>query len=143
MNGRLDSMQAAVLLAKLSIFDDEYVARRRFADIYYERLAPFAQLPSRRDGVRSGYGVFSVTLDHRNAVQARLSARGVPTAVYYRKPLHRMAAFSAFAPEGGLPVCDRLSARILSLPIHPYLTEGQIDLICSAFAEAVAAAPAD
>lgn len=136
MNGRLDTMQAAVLLAKLSIFDDEYEARGRIASTYVKRLAPYADLPRLRQGARSGHSVFSLTVDDRDAVRERLNQLGVPTAVYYRKPLHRMAAFEAFAPEGGLPVCDRLSERILSLPVHPYLSDSQIDRICEAFAEA-------
>lgn len=140
MNGRLDTIQAAVLLAKLSIFDEEQEARRRIAEAYRERLAAFAELPRYAQGQRSGYSVFSLTVEDRDGVQERLNQMGVPTAAYYRKPLHRMAAFEVFAPEGGLPVCDRLSERILSLPVHPYLSDSQIDRICEAFVEAVGGA---
>jgi len=136
LNGRMDTMQAAVLLEKLEIFQDELVQRRRIAAIYAERLASVAELQSGGAGFESGYGYFSLCVDHRDDVCERLKSAGVPTAVYYRKPLHKMRAFAAHAPKTGLPVCERLSERILSLPMHAYLTDAQAHQICDAFERA-------
>ncbi len=129
-NGRMDSMQAAVVLAKLSIFDDELKARRRIAALYDERLGAVLDLPARQPGTESGWGLYSIVLDHRDRVREALAAAGIPTAVYYQKPLHHMKAFAAFAPQEGLPVSEALCTRIMSLPMHPYLTEAQVHRIC-------------
>lgn len=137
LNGRLDTMQAAVLLEKAAIFDDELNVRRRIARIYEDRLGAFADLQTAADGFESSCGYFSLCVDDRDGVCGRLKAAGVPTAVYYRKPLHKMAAFAEFGPSSGLPVCEELSERILSLPIHAYLTDAQAHRICDAFEAAI------
>ena len=124
-NGRLDSLQCAVVVEKLKIFEDELRQRRRIAAIYDERLRAHVDPQAFGPGCESGYGLYTVAIDRRDQVQARLKDDGVPTAVYYPQPLHRMKAFSAYAPEGGLPQCERLAGRVLSLPMHPYLTEEQ------------------
>lgn len=136
-NGRLDSMQAGVLLEKLAIFPEELQLRAKHAAYYDGRLGEFLNLPSREDGFQSSWGYYTVKVPHRDAVQQKLSEAGVPTAVYYRQPLHKMAAFQAFAPEGGLPICEKLAGEVLSLPMHPYLTEGQIDRVCDALIKAL------
>ncbi|MEM9750489.1 MAG: DegT/DnrJ/EryC1/StrS family aminotransferase, partial [Pseudomonadota bacterium] len=137
LNGRLDTMQAAVLLEKAAIFDDELNVRRRIARIYEDRLGAFADLQTAADGFESSCGYFSLCVDDRDGVCGRLKAAGVPTAVYYRKPLHKMAAFAEFGPSSGLPVCEELSERILSLPIHAYLTDAQAHRICDAVEAAI------
>jgi dTDP-4-amino-4,6-dideoxygalactose transaminase len=124
-NGRLDSLQCAVVLEKLKIFDDELARRRRVAAVYDERLKGHVDPQAFGPGCESGYGLYTVAIDRRDEVQARLKDDGVPTAVYYPQPLHRMKAFAAFAPEGGLPACERLADRVLSLPMHPYLSDDQ------------------
>jgi dTDP-4-amino-4,6-dideoxygalactose transaminase len=124
-NGRLDSLQCAVVLEKLGIFDDELQRRRRVAAIYDERLKDHVDPQAFGPGCESGYGLYTVALDRRDAVQARLKEDGVPTAIYYPQPLHRMRAFAAYAPAGGLPATEHLAERVLSLPMHPYLTDEQ------------------
>lgn len=136
-NGRLDSMQAAVLLEKLAIFPEELELRAKIAAQYDARLAEKLTLPAREDGFRSSWGYYTVTVPGRDAVREKLDAAGIPTAVYYRQPLHQMAAFKPYAPEGGLPVCEKLTGEVLSLPMHPYLTEAQVDLVCDTLLAAI------
>ena len=130
MNGRLDSFQAAVLLAKLGIFDEEYETRAMVAGVYHERLGNRVAMQSVPDGVRHAWGLFSVLAEDRDGVRQKLQDKGVPTAIYYTQALHEMAAFEEFAPKGGLPVAESLTKRIFSLPIHPYMTETQAHFVC-------------
>ena len=129
-NGRMDSMQAAVLLEKLAIADEELDARRRIAAYFDDRLASVARPQEHVRDAQSGYNYYSIRIDGRDGVAARLKARGVPTAVYYATPLHKMPAFSDYAPDSGLPVTEALCTDILSLPMHPYLTPDQMTYIC-------------
>lgn len=129
-NGRMDSFQAAVLIEKLAIFDDELAARRAIADEYEKRLGSAAAPQRHLDGARSGYGYFSLCVENRDAVVASLKAAGVPTAIYYATPLHLMPAFSDYAPPNGLPATEKIASEIFSLPMHPYLTPQQVDYIC-------------
>jgi dTDP-4-amino-4,6-dideoxygalactose transaminase len=138
-NGRMDSFQAAVLLEKLAIFDDELAARERIAAEYDARLSKVARPQSHLAGARSGHGYYSLCVDNRDAVVACLKEQGVPTAIYYATPLHRMPAYTELAPAGGLPATEKVAREIFSLPMHPYLTPAQVDYICSAVEEAVAA----
>jgi dTDP-4-amino-4,6-dideoxygalactose transaminase len=125
-NARLDSIQCAIVTEKLKIFPSELERRRQVAAIYDEYLLGHHVDPQTHGaGTESGYGLYTVAIDRRDEVQAKLRADGVPTAIYYPQPLHRMKAFARFAPEGGMPVSERLSARVLSLPMHPYLTDDQ------------------
>jgi UDP-2-acetamido-2-deoxy-ribo-hexuluronate aminotransferase len=136
-NGRMDSFQAAVLLEKLDIFDDELAARRRIADIYNNRLSHIGAPQRHGDGAVSGYGYYALRIPNRDYVVKSLKEAGVPTAVYYATPLHKMPAFEAYAPVGGLPETEKVSGDILSLPMHPYLTPDQVDYICGAVEAAV------
>jgi dTDP-4-amino-4,6-dideoxygalactose transaminase len=128
-NGRLDSMQAGVLLEKLAIFPDELELRAKHAAHYDARLGERIELPARGQGFQSSWGYYTVALETRDKVQAALKAASIPCAAYYSQPLHTMKAFAPFAPEGGLPVAERLAGELLSLPMHPYLTEGQVDRV--------------
>ncbi len=127
INGRLDSMQAGVLLEKLSIFDDELEARNRVAARYDAHLKGTIDMPARPDGVQPSWGLYSITVPDRSKVQAALKDADVPHAIYYPVPCHKMEAFAAHAPEDGLPNTEWLAEHILSLPMHPYLTEDQVD----------------
>ena len=137
MNGRLDSLQCAVVTEKLSIFSDELETRRRVAAIYDARLAGAVDAVAFGAGVESGWGLYTVAVDRRDAVQAALRDDGVPTAIYYPQPLHRMRAFAHLAPEGGLPQSERLAGRVLSLPMHPYLSEAQTEYVAERVLAAV------
>ena len=88
-------------------------------------------------GRESGWGYYTVAVDDRDAVMARMKEDGVPTAIYYPQPLHTMKAFSKYAPEGGMPVSEKLAARVMSLPLHPYLSDAQADYVCERFLAAV------
>jgi dTDP-4-amino-4,6-dideoxygalactose transaminase len=136
MNGRLDSLQCAVVLEKLAIFPDELEQRRRIAAIYDGRLAAHIDPQAFGPSAESGYGLYTVAVDNRDAVQAALKTDGVPTAIYYPQPLHRMRAFAPYAPAGGLPEAERLSGRVLSLPMHPYMTDEQAEYVCDRLAAA-------
>lgn len=137
VNGRLDSMQCAVLLSKLEIFEEEGENRRRFAAMYRERLKGVVPMPEGPIGADSAWGLFTVYVEKRDQVQAKLKERGVPTSIYYAMPLHKHRAFAPHAPAGGLPNCEWLAERVLSLPFHPYLTEPQIDRVCRELKAAV------
>jgi len=124
INGRLDTVQAAVLIEKLAIFADEIEARDRVARAYADGLRDVAIVPSLIAGATSVWAQYTLRVRNRDAVAAQLKAAGVPTAVYYQKPLHRQTAYRDYPIAGnGLPVCDRLAGEVLSLPMHPYLDE--------------------
>ena len=135
MNGRLDSMQAAVLLAKLTVFPEELRARERIAQVYDRRLGNAVTTPKRVPGSTSAWAIYAILLENeaaRDRVQAALRADGVPTAIYYPRPLHRQPAYSAQHDGASLPVSEDLAGRILALPIHPDLTDEDVERICSA-----------
>ncbi len=136
-NGRMDTFQAAVLLEKLAIFDDERAARRRIAADYDARLSGVARPQRHVAGAQSGCGYYSLCVEHRDATVQKLKAMGVPTAIYYATPLHLMPAFANLAPVNGLPATEKVASEIFSLPMHPYLTPDQVDYICEAVIDAV------
>lgn len=139
INGRMATFQAAVLLEKNAIFWDELEERKRVARIYDSKLGNFAELQAIPDGTESGYGYYTLQIDDRDDVREKMSEIGVPTAIYYKTPLHLMPAFAEFAPEGGMPNAERASGRVLSLPMHPYLTDEQADFVCEALTASVKA----
>ena len=136
-NGRLDSLQCAVVVEKLKLFTGELARRREIAAIYDRRLANHVDPQRFGEGCESGYGLYTVALERRDEVQARLKADGVPTAIYYSQPLPDMAAFRPYAQDQEFPESRRLAGRVLSLPMHPYLTDAQADYVCERLIEAV------
>ena len=126
MNGRLDTMQAAVLIEKLAIFADEIVARDRVANAYAQALKDVAVVPVVKPGYTSVWAQYTIRLPgrDRDKIAAALKAQGIPTAIYYSKPLHQQTAYRDYPVAGnGLPVSDRLAKEVLALPMHPYLDE--------------------
>jgi len=122
MNGRLDTIQAAVLIEKLAIFPDEIEARNCAATRYGELLRDSVRVPALIDGGTSVWAQYTVKVDDRDKVQERIKAQGVPTAVYYPIPLSRQTGYQHFSnAPSGVPVSESLSKRVLSLPMHPYL----------------------
>ncbi len=122
INGRLDTIQAAILLEKLAIFPDELAAREAVAARYAAILPPEAVPPAVMDGTRSAWALYTIRTAPRDAAQQRLQRHGIPSMVYYRCPLHRQTAYRGFPVAGnGLPVSERLAETVLSLPMHPYL----------------------
>jgi UDP-2-acetamido-2-deoxy-ribo-hexuluronate aminotransferase len=135
MNGRLDSMQAAVLLAKLAVFPEELAARERIARAYDQRLSNAVQTPARVPDSTSAWAIYAVLLPDaaaRTRMQAVLKERGVPSAIYYPKPLHEQPAYRPHHDGAALPVSEDLSGRIMALPIHPDLTDADVARICDA-----------
>lgn len=133
LNGRLDTIQAAVLLEKLEIFDDELAARDRIARRYTDALAEVVDVLELRSEATSAWAQFTVGVDTRDGIARALADAGVPTAVYYPVPLHRQPAYDAFPiASDGLPISERLASRVLSLPMHPYLSESVQDRVINA-----------
>ena len=140
MNGRLDTMQAAILLAKLDVFDAELAIRERIAGIYDRRLGNLVRTPMRVADSTSAWAIYAVLLDDeaaRTRVQGSLKADGVPSAIYYPRPLHLQPAYAAHHDGAALPVSEDLASRILALPIHPDLTDADVDRVCEAVARAL------
>lgn len=124
MNGRLDTMQAAVLLQKLTIFEDEIVQRNLIAERYNLALNQVAIVPNLPAGVTSVWAQYTLRVapDRREALAAHLKAAGIPTAIYYPIPLHRQKAYAHYPSAGnGLPVTEAIAREVISLPMHPYL----------------------
>jgi dTDP-4-amino-4,6-dideoxygalactose transaminase len=142
MNGRLDTLQAGILIEKLAIFADEIEARNRIAANYNDGLRDVAIVPTVLDGCVSTWAQYTIRTPgkDRGAILARLKDRGVPTAVYYPTPLHRQTAYRQFPTVGnGLPVSDRVAQDVFSLPMHPYLGADDQAYIIESVREALAA----
>ncbi len=140
MNGRLDSMQAAVLLAKLDVFQEELELREAVARYYDRHLGNAVTIPARVPESVSAWAIYSVLLPDgldRARVQSRLKERGVPTAIYYPKPLHHQPAYAAIHDGSALPVAEQLAERIMALPIHADLDEQALAYICTQVIEVV------
>lgn len=128
MNGRLDTIQAAILIEKLRIFEKEIQSRQRIADRYNAGLSDRIITPQVMADVTSTWAQYTLVLPeqmNRDAFMATLKDQGIPTFVYYVKPLHQQLAYQHYltGTGSGLPVCEGLARRVVSLPIHPYLTE--------------------
>ncbi len=140
MNGRLDSLQAAVLLAKLAVFPEELRARERIAQVYDQRLGNAVVVPRRVADSTSAWAIYAILLPSeaaRDGVQNGLREQGVPTAIYYPRPLHVQPAYSGQHDGSALPISEDLAKRILALPIHPDLTDQDVGRICDAVLEAI------
>lgn len=119
LNSRLDSLQAAVLLAKINVVDDDRAARAALASAYTEGLADLVTTPLVLQGQESAWAQYTIQVDGRDNVQAALKARGVPTAIYYPRPMHLQPAYARWSEgAGSLPVSELLSERVLALPMH-------------------------
>ena len=139
VNGRLDTVQAAVLIEKLAIFQDEIEARQRVAERYNEGLGDVAAVPRLADGMRSVWAQYTLKVEGRDGVVERLRGEGVPTAIHYPLALTDQPAYRDFpiAP-GGVPVSETLTRQVFSLPMHPYLDEPTQDRIIDAVRRCVA-----
>jgi UDP-2-acetamido-2-deoxy-ribo-hexuluronate aminotransferase len=127
LTGRLDTMQAAILLEKLKIFEDEIEARNQVAARYARSLGNVVTVPKVVDDCTSVWAQYTIRLPDgtdRDGFAAALKARGIPTAIYYPKSMHQQTAYRDFpVADGGLPVSERLSGDVISLPMHAYLDE--------------------
>ena len=133
IENRLDSMQAAVLLAKLAVFEEELAARERVACYYDSRLGDVVRIPARVPESASAWAIYAILLPDsaaRDGLQAGLKERGVPTAIYYPRPLHLQPAYRKHHDGSALPVSEDLASRILALPIHADLTDAALAHVC-------------
>ena len=135
ITGRLDTIQAAILIEKLKIFPAEIEARNKVAARYNEKLGQYAIVPRVPEGYTSIWAQYTIRLQpgRRDGLAAALKAEGIPTAIYYAKPPHQHEAYKKFpVAEGGLPVTEKLSHEVISLPMHAYLDEPTQDRIVDA-----------
>jgi UDP-2-acetamido-2-deoxy-ribo-hexuluronate aminotransferase len=134
LNGRMDSIQAAVIISKLEIFEKELKERNRVADSYTEKLKNKYVTPKVPEGYFSAwaqYSILSESENHRNELQNKLKENGIPSAIYYPIPLHMQTAYKYLNyKENDMPVSESVAKRIFSLPMHPYLKEEEIETIC-------------
>jgi dTDP-4-amino-4,6-dideoxygalactose transaminase len=142
MTSRLDTIQAAVLIEKLKIFRDEIAARNVVARRYAEGLADVAVVPRVPAGMNSVWAQYTIRIPagRRDQLAAGLKAQGIPTGIYYAKPLHRQGAYRHFLmADNGLPVTERLAAEVISLPMHAYLDAPTQDRVIEAVRRALKA----
>ena len=133
MNSRMDTIQAAVLIEKLKIFEDEIAARNRVADRYAQGLGDLVTTPAVIDGGVSVWAQYTIETKDRDGLALHLREAGVPSAVYYPIPIHKQGVYSGYpVAPAGLPVTEAKSHQVISLPMHPYLTEDDQDQVIAA-----------
>jgi len=136
INSRLDTLQAAVLLGKLAVFDAELSTRQKIADQYTTNLveAGITTVPEIADGNISAWAQYTIRMKGRDHVQERLKAAGIPTAVHYPVPLNRQPAVAD--PTANVPIGDQVAGEVMSLPMHPYMPQADQKRVVAALAEA-------
>lgn len=134
INGRFDTIQAAIILAKLDIFEDEISKRNEIADAYTRQLNSWIKVPVIREGnvsVWAQYTLEAKTSDEKQQIQDALAEKGIPSANYYPIPMHLSTAYAHLGyKKGDLPICEAQAERVFSIPMHPYLDQATIDTIC-------------
>lgn len=142
MNSRLDTIQAAVLIQKLSFFEEEIAACYHVARRYDEQLHDIVKTPVILDHIRSSWAQYTICLrdaEERDKVMAQLKADGIPNAVYYKKPMHSQQAFANGLTEAvSCARTESICERCLSLPMHPYMEEAEIRAVCESVRKALA-----
>ncbi|HAR51375.1 DegT/DnrJ/EryC1/StrS aminotransferase family protein [Roseovarius nubinhibens] len=140
LNSRLDTIQAAILLVKLEVYAEEVEARQRVAKRYSEALEDLVDVPQEGEGVQSVWAQYTVGTkgpEAREQLMSALKAEGIPSAVYYPRPLHTQTGYKSFPQDPqGLPVSDAAAARVFSLPMHPYLNQTDQDRVIEAVVRA-------
>lgn len=137
INGRLDSLQAAVLLAKMEIFPAEVSARKRIGERYTQLLSDGVETPFVEAFNTSVYAQYTLQVEDRELVRGKLNNADIPTAVHYPIPLNLQPVFGDLnKPEGSFPVAESVAKRVMSLPMHPYLTDKDMDKVVCAIQEA-------
>lgn len=137
LNSRLDTLQAAILLPKLAVFSDEIEARNRVADRYGEKLAqtPIRRLPYVKEGIVSTWAQYTIEVEDPVALGTALREEGIPTARYYPRPIHMQTAYQSYpSGAGGMAATEDCLNYVISLPMHPYLSEEDQDRIVDAVA---------
>ena len=141
MTARLDTIQAAILLAKLRVFDEELTQRNAIASYYAELLSGWVETPSCFSDKTSSWAIYTIKLSEkldRTLIQKSLNERGVPTAIYYPIPMHLQKPYEHYPQtKFGLEVSERLAKCVLSIPMHPYLTREKQEMISNAIIESI------
>jgi len=138
INGRLDSIQAAILSVKLSILDEELAARDHLARIYDEELKETVAIPRRIAGRQSAWAQYTIKTDRRADIQTALNKSSIPSAIYYPKPMHMQAPYWPHGGgQGSLPVSEALCHKVMSLPMHPYLPDDDARRIAEVIRDAL------
>jgi UDP-2-acetamido-2-deoxy-ribo-hexuluronate aminotransferase len=133
INGRMDTMQAAILLSKLDIFPEEVELRKKWGEVYKEMLGPSFKTQLIPAGSTSVYAQFTIEVDERETFIKRMSELGVPTAVHYPIPLHLQPVYASLGlKKGDFPLAEKAAERVVSLPMHPYLDEATIEKVVNA-----------
>jgi UDP-2-acetamido-2-deoxy-ribo-hexuluronate aminotransferase len=122
INGRMDTLQAAILLAKMELFPQEVAARHRIGQAYTEALKDIVTTPYVEPHNTTVYAQYTIQVDNRDELQKKLKEQGIPTAVHYPIPLNKQPAF-AHLKTRDCSVADKVAQRVISLPMHPYLTK--------------------
>ncbi len=128
VTGRMDSFQAAVLLQKLTVFEKEMADRQVIAKFYNDNLSKYFVPQSVAPNTQSAWALYTITCQDRDGLQKHLQEKGVPCGAYYPRPVHTQTAYKEFNKRS-LPVCDKLSKTVLSIPMHPYLTNEELEYI--------------
>jgi len=133
INGRIDEIHSAILLVKFKYFEKEIALRKAIVERYMgnlKDLVPYVKLPQFPKNYFSSYSLFTIRAKNRDKLKAFLESKGIMTGVYYRKPLHLQPVYKDLNfKNGDLPITERLAKEVLSLPLHPYLTEKEIDYV--------------
>ncbi|MEM0898522.1 MAG: DegT/DnrJ/EryC1/StrS aminotransferase family protein [Pseudomonadota bacterium] len=130
MTSRLDTLQAAVLQLKLDILEDEMLARQKVAQRYHEGLSDIIQTAHNIGDARSAWAQYAIETSERDGLKAHLGEKGIPSVIYYVKPLHQQEAYKAFpVSPSGMSVTDAKPQTILCLPMHPYLSTDDQDQV--------------
>jgi dTDP-4-amino-4,6-dideoxygalactose transaminase len=138
LNGRLDTLQAAILSVKLSVFAEELDVRERISRVYDDGLRDVVEVPERVPGARSAWAQYTIKTRRRQELQDKLKADGIPTMIYYPKPMHFQAPYAPFGEgPGSIPVSEGLCGQVLSLPMHPYLRDADVMRIVGSIREAL------
>ncbi|MBA4696084.1 MAG: DegT/DnrJ/EryC1/StrS family aminotransferase [Legionella sp.] len=133
INGRMDTLQAAILLEKMTLFPDEIALRQRVAQRYEQLLSGIVETPTTLQENTSIFAQYTIRVPQRNAFQAMMHAKGIPTAVHYPIAMHQQEALAYLGYKtGDFPIAERMSQEVLSLPMHPYLEYEEQKTICQA-----------
>jgi dTDP-4-amino-4,6-dideoxygalactose transaminase len=136
LNSRLDTLQAAILLAKLDVFAEEIEMRQSVADRYAGGFGNMIKIPHIIDGAQSTWAQYTVEVDDREGFRDHLAKQGVPTAIYYPIPLHMHEPYAGYpVAPGGLPATEAAALRVVSLPMHPDMPQADIDRVIAAVTE--------
>jgi UDP-2-acetamido-2-deoxy-ribo-hexuluronate aminotransferase len=137
LNARMDSIQAAVLIEKLKLYDVEIEQRNRVAARYSKLLDGVVDVPKVPEDYGSVWSQFSVLIEQRDQIRDALQEQGIPSAVYYPIPIHLSTAYQYLGYKAGdFPVSESLSSKVFSLPMHPYLDDDQISTIANVVRQA-------